>query len=175
MDTLAGDIIKAIRCGSESDLLECLQKSKDLTTQLPDLMTEAIQQEDINIMKILLDHGLEVNQVHGDLTSLMFSAFSSSDDMMRYLISRGAKFHNRKMKCSFLIRATYFESKIIKDLFDRFFLVDLQYRDNKTEINKCRITKNFKDTLENNSKLFQSVCKLSLSCMKCIITKLFPN
>lgn len=171
--TLTNDAVKAIRRYSETGLLECLNMSKDSTEFLikndHGLSLEAIKTDNINVFEILLDHGLDINKEDEFSNSPLGRSVSDGKyNIVKYLISKGAKLHLRKMLSCFKFSGRYDDVKIFEYIFDQFFLSYIDFSD------WIELEKRYKTVLITNFKLFQSVCKLSLLCKICIARKLFP-
>lgn len=61
---------------------------------------------------------------------------------------------------------------VVDILFENFFLVDIDFNSKIIKINQSDGIEKFKDILQSNSKLFQSVCKFGVSTRQAILSKL---
>lgn len=187
LELLERDITLAIFNKSSSGVLKCLKRDK--SRSLRNYLHYAVRTSTLKIVKILVDHGFDINAINWfNLTPLMYSVLNTNSDIMNYLVSKGAKLHAKQRFLPSILESLWYSDSFgsLEEVFQQFLLFHycnydydiigrlkgLLYFNSK--LRKFNIIEKISDALKNNSRKFQKECKLSLSCTKCIINKLFP-
>lgn len=148
---------------SEDLFLNILKKlSPDQLAELrnSDLLHKSVKSARFKVIKILLDYGFDINKFDDYYTTPLRISFSANEiHVMNYLIENGAKLHFKGGHFALILNLHPRHDKIVRNLFEQFFYIGI--RDKFPEITK------------NNSIKFESMCKFSLACKRCIIDKLF--
>lgn len=175
-DAFQDSILKSI--DNEAKLLDYLSDYR-LSKYLNDLdqariLNLAIHGGHLNIVKILLDHGFDINKLDGFSRSpLVYSMVLNHIEIMDYLIDQGAKtnitpilWHRSLLDYTYYNNHTYRYNNSLKNLFARFFSVNIKFwRPGDFRIKGPRRIMKF------NDQMFMEVCKFSLACKAKIINK----
>lgn len=165
------NILSLIRSNSETMILDYLNKlSPEQSSGLrrSNLLHVAIRYNSLNIIKILLDFGIDINKLDTyNRTPLMHAVVNGDTGAMNYLVDRGAKMNIGTSRLS-LVKPKKF-CLGTANLARHFFSIDSDDSDDSGY--SGGITRITRITVLSNVPIFRTFCKFSLACTVKIIDR----